>query len=127
MAFAREGYQMTDLNLRDFTESLFNPRFLKLAWKYWPVGMGEMWRSVSTRAFVRALQRLVPGISAGDLIPAPAGVRAQALGKDGSLIDDFVIQESPRIINVGNAPSPAATSSLRIGTAIVDKIAERMR
>jgi (S)-2-hydroxyglutarate dehydrogenase len=127
MAFSREGYSMTNVNLRDLGESLFYLGFVRLATKYWSVGMGEMWRSVSKKAFVRALQNLVPEISAADLVPAPAGVRAQALGRDGALIDDFVIQESERVINVGNAPSPAATSSLRIGRAIVDKIADRMK
>lgn len=127
LAFSREGYRMSNVNLRDLGESLFSMGFLRLATKYWSVGMGEMWRSFSKKAFVRALQNLVPEISAADLVPAPAGVRAQALGRDGSLIDDFVIQESERVINVGNAPSPAATSSLRIGRAIVDKIAVRMK
>lgn len=126
LAFSREGYHKTDINLRDLSESLTYIGFIRLAAKFWPVGMGEMWRSVSKTAFVRALQKLVPEISANDLVAAPAGVRAQALGRDGALIDDFVIQESDRVINVGNAPSPAATSSLRIGRAIVDKIEARL-
>ncbi|MBX3443790.1 MAG: L-2-hydroxyglutarate oxidase [Planctomyces sp.] len=126
LAFAREGYRKTDINLRDLAESLTDPGFLRLAMKYWRTGAGEMWRSFSKRAFVRSLQRLVPDITAADLSPAPSGVRAQALSRDGALIDDFVFQESERVINVGNAPSPAATSSLQIGNAIVDKIAVRM-
>jgi L-2-hydroxyglutarate oxidase LhgO len=126
LAFSREGYHKTDLNLRDLGQSLSYIGFLRLARKAWSVGLGEMWRSFSKRAFVHALQELVPGVTASDLIAAPAGVRAQALGRDGSLVDDFVIQESPRIINVGNAPSPAATSSLRIGATIVEKIAAQM-
>jgi len=127
LAYKREGYSKLDLNLRDLAESLFYPGFMKLALRSWQTGVGELWRSFNKRAFVRALQRLVPGITAGDLIPAPSGVRAQALGRDGRLVDDFVIQESDRVINVGNAPSPAATSSLRIGQTIVEKIEARMK
>jgi L-2-hydroxyglutarate oxidase LhgO len=126
LAYSREGYSKLDVNLRDLTESLFYPGFMKLAARSWKIGLGELWRSFNKKAFVRALQKLVPGITAADLIPAPPGVRAQALGRDGKLIDDFVFQESERVINVGNAPSPAATSSLRIGTTIVDKVATRL-
>jgi L-2-hydroxyglutarate oxidase len=90
------------------------------------MGLGEMWRSFSKRAFVKALQRLMPEIRGEHLEPAPAGVRAQALAPDGNLVDDFVIREHGRVINVCNAPSPAATSSLNIGRIIVDKLAPRM-
>jgi L-2-hydroxyglutarate oxidase LhgO len=127
LAFSREGYTKTAFSLGDLAESLSYGGFLKLAAKYWKTGMGEMWRSVSKSAFVRALQRLVPDIRAEHLVSAPAGVRAQALGKDGELLDDFVIQSSDRIINVCNAPSPAATASLNIGNLIVDRLAERMK
>ena len=99
--------------------------FMRMAAKYWKTGVGEMWRSVSKSAFVTALQRLVPEIRSEHLEPAPAGVRAQALGPDGELVDDFVFQESDRIINVGNAPSPAATASLNIGRIIVDMLSAR--
>jgi L-2-hydroxyglutarate oxidase LhgO len=85
-----------------------------------------MWRSVSKSAFVTALQRLVPDIRSEHLDPAPAGVRAQALGRNGDIVDDFVIQTSERIINVGNAPSPAATAALNIGNIIVDKLTDRL-
>ena len=87
--------------------------------------MGEMWRSLSKRAFVRALQRLVPAMRAEDLEPAPAGIRAQAVAPDGGLVDDFQLQEGDRVVNVCNAPSPAATASLQIGATIVDRLAER--
>ncbi|MBI2825967.1 MAG: L-2-hydroxyglutarate oxidase [Planctomycetia bacterium] len=127
LAFAREGYKKTDVNLRDLAESLTYPGFLRLAAKYWRTGLGEMWRSLSKRAFVRALQRLVPEIRAEHLVPAPAGVRAQALARDGSLVDDFLIQEQERVINVGNAPSPAATACLNIGNLIVDRLAPRLQ
>jgi L-2-hydroxyglutarate oxidase len=122
LAFAREGYRMRDVNLRDMFEVLTYPGFLMLAAKYWKTGLGEMWRSVSKRAFVKALQRLVPEITTNDLHAAPAGVRAQALQRDGQLADDFIIEQSDRVINVLNAPSPAATASLNIGKEIVDRL-----
>jgi len=126
LAFSREGYRKRDVNLRDLAEALTYRGFLKLAAKYWRTGLGEMWRSVSKRAFVRALQRLVPEIQAADLVSAPAGVRAQAVAPDGSMVDDFLIHETQRVVNVCNAPSPAATASLNIGSLIVDKLASRL-
>jgi L-2-hydroxyglutarate oxidase len=122
LAFAREGYKKTDLNIADLAESLTYPGFLRMAAKYWRMGMGEMWRSVSKRAFVKALKRLLPEIESDHLEPAPAGVRAQAVSRDGSLVDDFLIQEADRVINVGNAPSPAATASLNIGKLIAERL-----
>ena len=122
LAFAREGYHLTDINGRELWETLTYPGFRKLAGRYWKTGMGEMWRSASKRAFVKALQRLVPEIRAEHLEPAPAGIRAQALAPDGALLDDFAFQESSRIVNVINAPSPAATSSLSIAESVVDKL-----
>ncbi|MEX2381718.1 MAG: L-2-hydroxyglutarate oxidase [Opitutales bacterium] len=122
LAFSREGYGKMDIRPGDLFESLTYPGFLKLATKYWRVGAGEMWRSVSKAAFVRALQRLVPEITANDLKSAPAGVRAQAISRDGTMVDDFMIQESKQVVNVCNAPSPAATASLNIGKLIVDKL-----
>ena len=122
LAFAREGYYKTSINPYDLLESLAFPGFLRLAMKHWRAGMGEMWRSLSKPAFVAALQKLVPEIKSDDLVPAPAGVRAQALNRDGTLVDDFVIIEHEGVINVCNAPSPAATASLKIGDSIVDRI-----
>lgn len=124
-AFAREGYTNRQINIRDLLESATYPGFLKMALKYWKTGLKEMWRSFSKPAFVKELQRLIPEIKAEDLETAPAGVRAQALGPDGTLIDDFLIDESDRMINVLNAPSPAATSSLRIGAMVTDLLAPR--
>ena len=121
LAFAREGYSKTTINPYDLFESLTYPGFLRLAAKYWREGAGEMWRSFSKEAFVRALQRLVPDIRSEDLEPAPAGVRAQAVGRDGKMIDDFHIQRDGRLIHVLNAPSPAATASLNIGQHLVDE------
>jgi L-2-hydroxyglutarate oxidase len=125
LAFSREGYTKLRFNLRDLAGSLTYPGFLKLAAKYWRTGAGEMWRSVSKRAFVHALSRLVPEIRVEHLITAPAGVRAQALARDGSMVDDFLIEETDRVVNVLNAPSPAATSSLKIGELITDRLAPR--
>ncbi|HEV8000751.1 MAG TPA: L-2-hydroxyglutarate oxidase [Planctomycetaceae bacterium] len=124
LAFAREGYHLSDVNLRDLAESLTYPGFLRLASRNWRMGLGELWRSISKRAFVKALQRLVPEIRVEHLHSAPAGVRAQALAPDGSLVDDFSIVENERIVNVLNAPSPAATASLNIGRLIVDRLAK---
>lgn len=125
LAFAREGYSRSTVNFLELAEILSYSGFIKLAAKYWRPGVGEMWRSFSKAAFVRALQRLVPEISADDLETAPAGIRAQAVLSNGKLVDDFLIQENKNIINVCNAPSPAATSSLNIGKHIVDIVAKR--
>ena len=123
LAFAREGYTKTAINLRDLAESLTYPGFLRMAAQHWRTGLGEMWRSVSKAAFVRELQRLVPEVRSSQLVAAPAGVRAQALSADGTLVDDFVIEMQARVVNVLNAPSPAATSSLNIGALIADRLA----
>lgn len=125
LAFAREGYRKTDFNLADMAETLGYSGFRKLAAKYWKTGLGEIWRSASKAAFVKALQRLVPEIRAEHLHPAPAGIRAQAVLPDGSMVDDFLIQEADRVINVNNAPSPAATASLNIGKTIVERLVPR--
>jgi len=120
LAYKREGYKKTQINLIEFFETLAWPGFRKVAAKYWRTGMGEFYRSYSKKAFTKALQRLLPEITAKDLVPGGAGVRAQACDKDGGLLDDFAIYESDRTVNVYNAPSPAATSSLAIGTTIAD-------
>ncbi len=122
LAFAREGYTGSTVNWKDLSETLSYSGFLRLSAKYWRTGLGEMWRSFSKRAFVRALQRLVPEIQEDHLEAVPAGIRAQAVTPEGKLVDDFLIQESEHIIHVGNAPSPAATSSLNIGRLIVEKL-----
>jgi L-2-hydroxyglutarate oxidase len=126
LAFAREGYRKTDVNLSDLAETLGYSGFRKLAAKYWKTGLGEIWRSASKTAFVKALSRLVPEIRAEDLKPAPAGIRAQAVTPDGAMVDDFLIQEADRIVNVNNAPSPAATASLNIGKTIVERLVPRL-
>lgn len=126
LAFAREGYRKQDINLRDLFAAVTYPGFLRMAARHWRNGLGEMWRSWSKTAFVAALQRLIPEIRSEHLRPAPAGVRAQALGRDGKLLDEFVFQEADRMLHVGNAPSPAATAALKIGETIVERVASRL-
>jgi L-2-hydroxyglutarate oxidase len=121
LAFKREGYHRLDFSLRDTVDLATYPGFWRMAARYWRTGAGEFHRSFSKSAFVKALQRLMPAIRAEDLVPAGAGVRAQAVSPDGKLVDDFHIVEADRMIHVLNAPSPAATSSLSIGAAIADK------
>lgn len=125
LAFGRESYTFFRINFPDLWESLTYSGFRRLAARHWRMGAGEMWRSLSKHAFVRALQRLVPEIRGEDLENAPAGIRAQNLLPDGSLVDDFLIVPSERVVNVCNAPSPAATASLQIGTEIVNVLAPR--
>jgi L-2-hydroxyglutarate oxidase len=118
LAFKLEGYKKTSFNLFDAIRIFSWPGFRKVAVKYYKVGFGEFKRSFNKKAFVKALQKLLPEIQEDDLITGGSGVRAQAVGRDGKLIDDFVIRQNGNIINVLNAPSPAATSSLAIGDTI---------
>lgn len=121
LSLKREGYNKTDFDLQDFTEVMTYPGFWKLAFKHADEGIQEMIRSFSKAAFVRSLQKLIPEVQADDLVPSHAGVRAQALMNDGSLVDDFLIIRTKNSVHVCNAPSPAATSSLEIGKAIVEQ------
>lgn len=125
LAFGREAYGKFDLNLKDLLESIFYPGFQKMAMKHWRMGWGEMWRSYNKGAFVKALQRLIPEIESKHIHSVPAGIRAQAVSPDGAMVDDFLIQENSRVINVCNAPSPAATASLTIGATIVQNLSSR--
>lgn len=118
LAFRREGYTRTSFSLRDSAEMAGYGGFWKMAVKYWRTAAGEFHRSFSKPAFVKALQRLLPAIREEDLVPGGAGVRAQALTADGALVDDFRIERARNMIHVLNAPSPAATSSLSIGSTI---------
>jgi (S)-2-hydroxyglutarate dehydrogenase len=124
-AFAREGYRKGDVNLGEVMESVLYTGFIWMSLRHWRTGFGEMWRGWSKRAFVKALQRLIPAIKPEHLVTAPAGVRAQAVAPDGTLLDDFAFCETARIVNVINAPSPAATASLSIGKSVVEKLAKR--
>jgi (S)-2-hydroxyglutarate dehydrogenase len=125
LSLKREGYKKTDFDFRDFAEVMTYPGFWKLAAKHADEGIQEIIRSFSKAAFVHSLQQLIPEVQAADLVPCHAGVRAQALMNDGKLVDDFLIIPGQNCVNVCNAPSPAATSSLEIGKAIVAEIPEQ--
>jgi L-2-hydroxyglutarate oxidase len=119
LAFRREGYKRTDFSLPDLASSLAFPGFWRMSAKHWRSGLHEFHRSLSKPEFVRALQRLIPDVREQDLVPGGAGVRAQALRRDGTLVDDFQFVPSGKMLHVLNVPSPAATASLVIGRAIV--------
>ncbi len=123
LAFAREGYTNTQFNLKDLSEALRYRGFQKFAFKYWDYGLSEMRRSFSKRAFVKALQALIPAVTVADLDPHPAGVRAMALTADGEMHDDFAFANTERMTHVINAPSPAATACFAIGDYIVEQYA----
>ncbi len=122
LSFKKEGYNKTSFSLKDTYKTFAWRGFQKVMLKYYKIGLGEFYRSYRKKAFVKALQKLLPEIQEGDLEKGGAGVRAQAVGRDGRLIDDFIIDVKGKIINVLNAPSPAATSSLSIGETIADEI-----
>jgi (S)-2-hydroxyglutarate dehydrogenase len=126
LAFAREGYRWRDLRVADLGETLTWPGFRRLARRYWRAGATEMRRSLSRRSFVADAQRYVPELRPDDVIRAEAGVRAQAVNRDGDLVDDFSFSDTGRVMNVRNAPSPAATSSLAIAEMIADEVEARM-
>ncbi|GAC1469315.1 MAG: L-2-hydroxyglutarate oxidase [Chloroflexota bacterium] len=121
LAFAREGYSRTTVQPREMLDTIFYPGFMRLARRYWRTGLAEFRRSFSKTAFTRSAQRLVPEIQEEDLVPADAGVRAQAISAAGTPVDDFAIVETSRGIHVLNTPSPAATASLAIGEHIADR------
>jgi (S)-2-hydroxyglutarate dehydrogenase len=125
LAFARAGYRRRDVNLRDLAEVLSNRGFLRLAGRFWQTGAAEMWRDWSKGAFLHALRRYVPELRGDQIIFGPSGVRAQALERDGTLVDDFRFGGSGHVLHVRNAPSPAATASLAIGREIADRAIER--
>lgn len=118
LATAREGYRLSTVRVRDLAETLAWPGLRRLAGRYWRVGLTEMRRAVSKRQFAREAAAFMPGILPRDLLRARSGVRAQALGSDGRLVDDFVLTTVGRVTNVRNAPSPAATSSIPIGAEL---------
>jgi L-2-hydroxyglutarate oxidase LhgO len=120
LALRREGYRRTDISVRDMASSLSFPGFWRMTAKHWRSGYDEFYRSLSKRAFVRALQKLVPEVQEEDLVSGGSGVRAQAIRRDGTLVDDFQIVPSHRMLHVLNVPSPAATASLLIARTIVD-------
>jgi L-2-hydroxyglutarate oxidase len=122
LALRREGYSWRDVDLRELGEAASWPGLWRLAARNAVPGAAEVWRSLSRTAFARSVARLVPGVTARDLLPAPAGVRAQAVRRDGSLVDDFLVQTAPRQVHVLNAPSPAATASLEIADHLVSQV-----
>ncbi|TVR87812.1 MAG: L-2-hydroxyglutarate oxidase [Trueperaceae bacterium] len=123
LALAREGYRHTDVNAFDLAHTAAYPGFWRLAARFWRTGAYEYYRSFSTPAFVRSLQKLVPTLREGDVRRGGAGVRAQAVGPDGRVLDEFVIEEDDRSLHVLNAPSPAATASLTIGEHLAERVA----
>lgn len=127
LAFKREGYHRSSFSLRDAGSIVTYPGFWRLAGRHWRMSLGEFYRSYSKRAFVKALQRLLPELTMDDVHPAGSGVRAQALEPNGALVDDFRFVEAERMIHVLNAPSPAATASLSIGQTIARMVENRLR
>jgi L-2-hydroxyglutarate oxidase LhgO len=125
LALARTGYRRRDLNLRDVADIVRFVGFRKLARRYWRTGLAEQWRDLSKGAFAAELRRYLPEVRADQLVFGPSGVRAQALDPDGTLVDDFRIGGSGRIVHVRNAPSPAATSSLAIARVLADEVQAR--
>ncbi|MBN2196159.1 MAG: L-2-hydroxyglutarate oxidase [Polyangiaceae bacterium] len=125
-ALGREAYGKVEVTPRDLFESITYRGFLRFAARHARVGAGEVWRSMNKGAFVSALQRLVPQVGSQDLIPARAGIRAQAMLPDGTLVDDFLISETRLAMHVLNAPSPAATSAFNIGRTLAERIEERL-
>lgn len=126
LAFKREGYKKTDVNLAELMETLAWPGFRIVAGKYWRTGLGELYRSFFKSAFTKALQKLIPEIQKEDLVEGGSGVRAQACDRTGGLVDDFLIYETDKAIHVCNAPSPAATSSLAIGETVAAMAGKRL-
>ena len=125
LALDREGYRWRDVSAAQLREHVTNRGLWKLARQYWRTGAGEVWRSANKRAFVKALQRLVPDLEPDDLEKSPSGVRAQAMDAHGGLLDDFAITHTPASVHVLNAPSPAATASLEIATEVVRQLDSR--
>jgi L-2-hydroxyglutarate oxidase len=127
LSLKREGYHRTSFDLADFVDTMTYPGFWRLVRKHARSGLEEMYRSFSKKAFARSLQKLIPEIAEGDLIPAEPGVRAQALRSDGGLVDDFLIVNSRSGMHICNAPSPAATASLEIGRVVAEQVDRRLR
>nr|WP_298996089.1 L-2-hydroxyglutarate oxidase [uncultured Allomuricauda sp.] len=126
LAFKREGYKKFSINIEEFLETVFYKGFIKIAARYFKVGAYELYRSLSKKAFTKALQKLVPEITSDDLTAGEPGIRAQLCDDKGNLIEDFVIEYATKSVHVLNAPSPAATSSLEIGYTVSNKILKRL-
>ncbi|HEV2107654.1 MAG TPA: L-2-hydroxyglutarate oxidase [Thermomicrobiales bacterium] len=126
LAFSREGYAFRDVSPRELVGLATSGSFRTFARRHWRIGLSEMARALSKRRFLESLRKFIPELEMDDLLPGPSGVRAQALGADGKLVDDFVVDHTEGTLHVRNAPSPAATSSLQIGKLIADEV-ERLR
>jgi 2-hydroxyglutarate dehydrogenase len=125
LAPARDGYRLGMVRPRDLAGTLAWPGSWRMARRWWRTGLGEMRMAGSRRAFVGAAARYVPELTLDDVLPGPAGVRAQAVSRDGRLVDDFVFSHTERALHVRNAPSPGATSSLAIAQHVADLAARR--
>jgi len=122
LALAKEGYRPSRISVRELASLLRWPGFYRMARRYWRMGLSEFGLALNQRAFIRELQLYVPALQPGDVLPAGAGVRAQAVAADGRLLDDFAFAEEDGILHVRNAPSPAATACLAIAETIVDRL-----
>jgi L-2-hydroxyglutarate oxidase LhgO len=122
LAFSREGYRFRDVRPGDLADALTFRGFLKFGRKHWRIGYEEMARDLMKKRFLASLQAYIPELTMDDLLPGPSGVRAQAIGADGAMVDDFALDRGDGVLHVRNAPSPAATSSLQIGKYIVDAL-----
>lgn len=127
LAFAREGYDHWTVDASELMEVFRYQGFRRLAMKYWRTGLMELWRSFSKQSFHRALQKLIPSVNMEHLVSIEAGVRAQAVTPGGELVDDFLIDEEPGFVNVLNAPSPAATASLNIGSTVAERVVAQLQ
>jgi L-2-hydroxyglutarate oxidase LhgO len=123
LALGREGYSGSGVDLNEAVEMLRFPGFWKMARKYWKMGMAEQYRAWMKLAFTRALRQMIPELTEDDLVTGGSGVRAQAVDREGNLVDDFRFGHSRRMVHVCNVPSPAATASLEIGREVVDMLA----
>jgi 2-hydroxyglutarate dehydrogenase len=126
IAAARDAYRLRRVRPRDIASTIAWPGTWRLAARHWSLGLAELRRAASRRSFAAEAARLIPDLTAADLEPGPAGIRAQALGRDGRLVDDFVVHDTDRAVHVRNAPSPAATSSLALARLIADKVDEEL-
>jgi L-2-hydroxyglutarate oxidase LhgO len=125
LAFAREGYHRSDVHLRELASTLAYRGFQRLAGRFLSTGLAEMYRDFWKPAFLKELQRYVPELRGDQIVFGPAGVRAQSLRRDGTMVDDFSLGESDHVIHVRNAPSPAATASLAIGRELAERAIAR--
>ncbi len=125
LAFAREGYGLADVHVRELWEILTYPGFLRLARRHWRKGLAELLQAVSTRYYLRAMRHLIPAIGLKDIRKGRTGVRAQALTPQGEMVDDFLFAEQPRLVHVLNAASPAATAGLHVGRLVARRLARR--